>query len=122
MAAAVALALALALPAAAAAGVRSAESVLPLGQSGFVPPEGQPANPHLTDQVSLFESFAFKPAGFFQPGQAQTPKPGVTITRDGYGVPSVQANSPGDAWYGVGYAVAQDRLVEHELFRRATTG
>ena len=62
---AAAFALALALPAGASAGVRSAESVLPPGQSGFVPPDGQPANPHLTDQVSLFESFAFKPAGFF---------------------------------------------------------
>jgi penicillin G amidase len=121
-AAAAALALALALPVGAVAGVRSAESVLPPGQSGFVPPEGQPANPHLTDQVSLFESFAFKPAGFDQPGQVETPKPGVTITRDAYGVPNVRAASAGDAWYGVGFAVAQDRLVELELFRRSTQG
>ncbi len=116
------LALALALPAAAVAGVRSAESVLPPGQSGFVPPDGQPPNPHLTDQVSLFESFAFKPAGFDQPGQVDTPKPGVTVTRDAYGVPSVRAAAPDDAWFGVGYAVAQDRLVELELFRRGTQG
>src|SRR5215208_7487441 len=122
MAAAVALALALALPAGAAAGVRSAESVLPPGQSGFVPPEGQPANPHLTDQVPLFESFAFKPAGFDQPGQVESPRAGVTITRDAYGVPNVRAGSAGDAWFGVGYAVAQDRLVELELFRRSTQG
>ena len=120
--AAAVLALALALPAAASAGVRSAESVLPPGQSGFVPPDGQPANPHLTDQVSLFESFALKPAGFDQPGQVETPKPGVTITRDAYGVPNVRAGSAGDAWFGVGYAVAQDRLVELELFRRSTQG
>src|SRR5687767_8537894 len=119
---AAALALALAFPVAAAAGVRSAESVLPPGQSGFVPPEGQPPNPHLTDQVPLFESFAFKPAGFDQPGRVEAPKPGVTITRDAYGVPNVRAGSAGDAWYGVGYAVAQDRLVELELFRRSTQG
>ena len=46
----------------------------------------------------------------------------MTVTRDAYGVPSVRAGSTGDAWFGVGYAVAQDRLVELELFRRATQG
>ena len=120
--AAAVLALTVALPSAAVAGVRSAESVLPPGQSGFVPPDGQPPNPHLTDQVSLFESFAFKPAGFDQPGQVEAPKPGVTVTRDANGEPSVRAGAPNDAWFGVGYAVAQDRLVELELFRRATQG
>ena len=116
------LALALLLPAAAAAGIRSAESVLPPGQSGFVPPDDSTPSPHLTDQVSLFENFAFKPAGFDQPGQTETPRAGVTITRDAYGVPNVRAGSAGDAWFGVGYAVAQDRLVELELFRRSTEG
>ena len=119
---AAALALALVLPAAAAAGVRSAESVLPPGQSGFVPPDDSTQNPHLTDQVALFESFAFKPAGFDQPGAVETPRAGVTITRDAYGVPNVRAGSADDAWFGVGYAVAQDRLVELELFRRSTRG
>jgi len=119
---AAAIAVALALPAAAVAGVRSAESVLPPGQSGFVPPAGQPDNPHLTDQVPLFESFAFKPAGFDQPGAVETPRAGITITRDAYGVPNVRAGSAGDAWFGIGYAVAQDRLVELELFRRSTQG
>ena len=72
---AAALALALALPAAAAADIRSAESVLPPGQSGFVPPDGQPPNPHLTDQVSLFESFQFKFAGFNAAGEPVSPRP-----------------------------------------------
>jgi penicillin G amidase len=119
---AAAVALALALPGAAAAGVRSAESVLPPGQSGFVPPDDGTENPHLTDQVALFERFALKPAGFDQPGSVETPRAGVTITRDAYGVPNVRAASAGDAWFGVGYAVAQDRLVELELFRRSTRG
>src|SRR5690349_3187207 len=122
MAVACALATALAFPVVATAGVRTAQSVLPPGQSGFVPPDGQPDNPHLTDQVSLFESFALKPAGFDLPGQVEIPRPGITITRDGYGVPNVRAGSAGDAWFGVGYAVAQDRLVELELFRRSTQG
>ena len=117
------LALALALPAAAVAGVRSAESVLPPGQSGFVPPEGQPDNPHLTDQVALFESLrASSPRASTSPARSSRRAPGVTITRDAYGVPSVRAGSTRDAWFGVGYAVAQDRLVELELFRRSTQG
>ena len=119
---AVAALLALASPAAAQAGVLSAETVLPPGQSGFVPPDGQPANPHLDDQIALFEAFAFKPAGFDQPGSAESPRAGVTITRDAHGVPSVRAGSSRDAWFGAGYAVAQDRLVELELFRRGSQG
>jgi penicillin amidase len=111
----------LALPAAAAqAGVRNAETVLPPGQSGFVPPEG--TNPHLTDQIPLFESFTFKPATFDQPGTSESPRAGVTITRDAFGVPNIRGTTAGDAWFGAGYAVAQDRLVELELFRRSTTG
>jgi len=116
------LGLALAVPVAAQARVRSAESVLAPGQSGFVPPEGQPDNPRLADQIALFEAFAFKPAGFDQAGTPETPRAGVTITRDAYGVPSVRAGSQRDAWFGAGYAVAQDRLVELELFRRSAQG
>ena len=51
-------------------GSAAPESVLPPGQSGFVPPDGQPTNPHLTDQVRC-SSFAFKPAGFDQPGSGR---------------------------------------------------
>jgi acyl-homoserine lactone acylase PvdQ len=116
------LALAAIAPAAAQARVISAESVLPPGQSGHVPQDGQPDNPHLTDQIPLFESFSLKPATFDQPGATESPRPGVTITRDAYGVPNVRAGSERDAWFGAGYAVAQDRLVELELFRRSTQG
>jgi penicillin G amidase len=119
---AAAIAVVLALPTMAVAGVRSAESVLPPGQSGFVPPDDATQNPHLTDQVPLFESFRFKNAAFDQPGSVEAPRAGITITRDAFGVPNVRAGSAGDAWFGVGYAVAQDRLVELELFRRSTQG
>ena len=97
-----------------------AETVLPPGQSGFVPTSG--TNPHLTDQLALYQSFAFKPAGFDLPGATETPFAGVTITRDAYGVPNVRAGNDRDLWKGVGYAMAQDRLVQLELFRRATQG
>jgi acyl-homoserine lactone acylase PvdQ len=96
----------LAMPVAASARVIQAETVLPPGQSGHVPQSGQPDNAHLADQVSLFESFAFKPAGFDQPGTTETPAAGVTITRDAYGVPNVRAGNDHDLWLGVGYAMA----------------
>ena len=37
-------------------------------------------------------------------------------------MPNVRGASDYDAWWGVGYAVAQDRLFQLELFRRATSG
>ena len=111
----------LAMPVAASARVIQAESVLPPGQSGHVPQQGQPDNPYLHDQVALFESFSFKPAGFDQPGTTESVG-GATITRDGYGVPNVRAGNDHDLWVGVGYAMAQDRIVQLELFRRATQG
>jgi penicillin amidase len=110
----------LVLPAAAAGRVPRAESVLPPGQSGHVPITGD--NPRLTDQVALFESFQLKPAGFDQPGTTESPRPGVTITRDSFGVPNVRAGGDRDLWLGVGYAIAQDRMTQLELFRRATQG
>ena len=109
----------LAVPVAASARVIQAESVLPPGQSGHVPQSG--TNAHLDDQVALFESFGFKSAAFDQPGTTETVG-GATITRDAYGVPNVRAANDRDLWIGVGYAVAQDRLVQLELFRRATQG
>lgn len=109
----------LAVPVGASARVIQAETVLPPGQSGHVPQSG--SNPQLDDQIALFESFSFKPAGFDQPGTTETVG-GATITRDAYGVPNVRADNDRDLWTGVGYATAQDRLVQLELYRRGTQG
>ena len=117
---AVAVVAALVVPVAAHGRVISAETVLPMGESGFVPTSG--SNPALADQVGLFEGFAFKPAGFDLPGSSESPRPGVTITRSDHGVPDVHAGNDRDLWFGVGYAVAQDRLFQLELFRRGTKG
>ena len=105
--------------------VIGAETVLPPGQSGFVSIGGVTAgtgSPHLSDQVSLFTSFRYKSALFNQAGQTEVPKAGVKIVRGPYGVPAVTGTTDFDAWWGVGYAVAQDRLFQLELFRRATSG
>ncbi len=107
------------------AAVRQAETVLPPGQSGFVSLAGVASgtgSPHLNDQTGLFTAFNFKSALFNQPGETETPKAGVTIVRGPYGVPSITGATDFDAWWGVGYAVAQDRLFQLELFRRATSG
>jgi penicillin amidase len=112
-------------PGTAGAETLRAEGVLPPGQSGYVSIAGVSdgtGSPHLTDQIGLFEDFEYKPLGFDQPGTTTEPLPGIEITRDAYGVPAVSAGDEHDAWTGVGYAVAEDRLFQLDLFRRATAG
>jgi penicillin amidase len=121
----IAAAIVCALPAAATARVLHAESVLAPGQSGFVSVGGVTSgtgSPHLLDQTELFKTFNYKSAMFGQPGTTEHPHAGVTVTRDNYGVPTIDGDSDYDAWWGVGYAVAQDRLFQLEAFRRATSG
>ena len=121
--AAASLMLATATPAPGA--VTRAESVLPPGQSGFVSVAGLATgtgSPHLYDQQPLFISFRRKNAMLGQGGVTQTPRAGVRIVRDGYGVPSVHASTQRLAWWGLGYAVAQDRLFQLETFRRQAEG
>jgi penicillin G amidase len=115
----------LALPATVGADALEAEAVLPPGNSGYVSIAGVASgtgSPHLNDQTELFTNFELRPFGFDQPGESESPKPGVTITRDAYGVPRIDAASDRDAWWGVGYAAGQDRLFQLELFKRAGNG
>ena len=119
------LLLLLALAAPAPAAVVKAEDILPPGQSGFVSLTGVASgtgSPHLYDQTQPFIEFTWKPHLFQAGTDPVEPRPGVTITRDAYGVPTVNASTMEDAWWGVGYAVAEDRLFQLELFQRATTG
>lgn len=53
-------------------------------------------------------------------GGAVTDK--VTITRDSWGVPHITAKNTHDAYYALGYTVAQDRLFQMELQRRLAKG
>lgn len=46
----------------------------------------------------------------------------VSIDRDSKGIPWITATRPLDAFYGLGYAHAQDRLVQMELMRRLGKG
>ena len=109
----------------AAGKILRATSILPPGESGYVSLTGVSdgtGSPHLYDQQQPFIRFQRKNAMLGQHGTAATPKPGVTITRDRYGVPSIKGRTMPELWWGAGYATAQDRLFELEVFRRATTG
>jgi penicillin G amidase len=44
------------------------------------------------------------------------------ITRDGHGVPHARGETPADAWAGMGYACAQDRLFQLDYDRRRACG
>ncbi len=46
----------------------------------------------------------------------------VTIIRDSYGMPHIYADSDGDAYFALGYSMAQDRLFQLDLIRRVTSG
>lgn len=46
----------------------------------------------------------------------------LSIERDAHGLPTVRAASQDDAWFGLGFAHAQDRLWQLELHRRTGAG
>jgi penicillin amidase len=46
----------------------------------------------------------------------------VTIIRDDFGMPHIYADSEGDAYFALGYCIAQDRLFQLDLIRRVITG
>ena len=50
------------------------------------------------------------------------PRGRVEIRRDRWGMPHVFAESDGDLFFGFGYAVAQDRLCQLDLWRRKARG
>lgn len=46
----------------------------------------------------------------------------VTIRRDKWGIPVVEARTDADAWFGLGFCHAQDRAAQMEFVRRASSG
>ena len=46
----------------------------------------------------------------------------VTIRRDGYGIPYIEAGGDEDAWYGVGFCQGQDRAFQLEMLLRVAHG
>ena len=110
-----------------------AVTILPPGQSGFVNAEGQVRGQasggdpeqygkHLDDQREPYWNFRYKDGSFQANGEAEEPKPGVRIYRDRFGVPAVYADTGRDVWFGVGYAIARDRLFLMDAVRRMGRG
>lgn len=46
----------------------------------------------------------------------------VVISRDAQGVPHIQAQDPGDLFFGLGVAMARDRLFQMDFYRRTAHG
>ncbi len=46
----------------------------------------------------------------------------VTIIRDSYGMPHIYAENDNDAYFALGYCMAQDRLFQMDMLRRAIRG
>jgi penicillin amidase len=105
-----------------------AVSVVPPGESGFINATrfvtGE-ANgswgPHFADQLGLYESFRYKSLQFAPP-PAHLPSHGSITIRDAFGVPAIYASDRASLLQAYGYAMAQDRLFQMDLFRRAGEG
>jgi len=54
--------------------------------------------------------------------QLQGPQAAIDIVRDAEGIPHIYARSPADAYFGLGFVHAQDRLWQLELNRRIPAG
>ena len=107
-------------------------SIIPPGQSGV------PSNPHALDQLGMyasliddddisedelstyFHSFQFGPGAIIE--STVTPRSGVTIYRDTFGIPHIYASTDAGAAFGTGYATAEDRLWHADVLRRAARG
>lgn len=109
-----------------------AVNVMPPGQSGHVDVVQFAVGlatgdfgAHFADQLPLYASFAYKPMqmGSPMPGhRGPSDGPGALIARDRFGVPAIFAPGRGAMFEAMGYAQAQDRLFEMEIFRRAGHG
>ncbi len=47
---------------------------------------------------------------------------GATVTRDKWGIPHIEAESQHDAYFALGYSMAQERLFQIEMMRRLSQG
>jgi len=109
-----------------------ATTALPPGQSGFVNTAGEiqgqgsgnPADygPNLDDQRELYWSFMAKDGLYHKKGTPVTPKAGVEIYFDEFGIPAVYAENVFDVWFGAAYAIAQQRLFLMDAVRRLGRG
>ncbi len=125
---------------AAAPVAQPAISVLSILPPGNVPASGQPAagkpdergmydkltraDPAALTDASLSDYYKQAPLDP-APGDVvstETPRPGVTIKRDRFGVPYVYGTTDNDTAFGAGYAGTQDRMFVMDALRYAGAG
>ncbi|MHB8693038.1 MAG: penicillin acylase family protein [Solirubrobacteraceae bacterium] len=83
--------------------------------------------PNTDNQEPLYADWQYKPMQFqsdpAHPGSAPPGDSNVLIWRDpSYGVPTITGKTDADTFYGLGYAMAQDRLFQMEVFRHVGHG
>lgn len=119
-----------------------ASTALPPGQSGHVSSDGQTAGnaqdpepnnfsrngppaaygDNLDDQRALYWTFQSKDGLYHREGVPQTPRAGVEIYFDEFGIPAVYADNVFDVWFGAAFAIAQQRLFLMDAVRRLGRG
>ncbi|MBI4260852.1 MAG: penicillin acylase family protein, partial [Actinobacteria bacterium] len=121
-------------------------NVLPPGQGSSLTPEQalrfeatgeRPA--HGDDQLAMYAALPaagdlsaadlsrfFKSEGWVLPAEdmvrVDSPRPGLTIVRDRFGVPHVYGETRADAAFGLGYVTAMDRLFMADVLRHVGRG
>src|SRR5256712_8059011 len=113
--------------------------ILPPGQDGLVPASTVTAGAHATDQLAMYRDLTRAAPGlgeadlarFFKdasigapalPQRVETPRAGVTVARDAFGVPHVMGATRGDVFFGAGYVTAGDRLFLADALRNMGRG
>lgn len=112
------------------------ETVNTFGAAAYLATGEAPAS--YGDQRALFEALPavapdvatgdlgrfLKPAPISAPAgaPATSPRPGVTIARDGFHVPYVRGDTRADVMWGAGWASAEDRLFFMDVLRHTARG
>lgn len=115
-------------------------NVVPPGNRGHIPSTALPEalagtyeDERMTAQRDLYVQFARKTWSLAAQGttvseegdglgEGYSPRDGVVIYRDQYGVPRIFGETDADAQFGAGYAVGEDRLFQADVFRRVARG
>ena len=125
------------------AGQRGTINALQLVQvltgGGLTAVDGKNAPPNYADQLEMYDDLAkykpgtitdavvdkdYKKAGFVPEKvvSTETPKTGVTIVRDAYGVPYITGKTYNDTMFGAGFAGTQDRMFLMDALRHLGAG
>jgi acyl-homoserine lactone acylase PvdQ len=125
--------------AAAIDGVRG-YSVIPSGQSGYLSVSdllGGGPRPNTRNQLGMYAGLIDddditedKLSTYFHGAQLEpdevsseyTPRAGVIVERDSFGIPYVSAETDEGLGWGLGYVTAEDRLWQMDVLRHAATG